>query len=120
MDFFSFVRTLGALAFVLGLLVAGLWLVRRYDLRLPTELFPRLGAGLGRPQRERRLELVERLALDTRRALVLVRRDGVEFTLLLAPEGLQVLEPGQACPVPPPAEPAPATQIAAQEEANLA
>lgn len=116
MDILSILRTLGALAFVLGLLVGGLWLVRRYDLRLPGEFLPRLGAGLGRPLREKRLELVERIALDARRSLVLVRRDGVEFSLVLAPEGLLVLEPGKGSPV----AQAPDAAAMPEEEAILA
>jgi len=78
-------RMVGALAIVLGGLAGALWAVRRFDLRLPG----RIGLA-ARP--ERRLALVERLAVDPRRSLVLVRRDGREHLLLIAPEGHVVVE----------------------------
>lgn len=77
-------RTLGALLTVLGLLAGGLWAVRRWGLVLPSR----------RP--DRRLALVEKLALDPRRSLALVRRDGREHLILLAPEGAILLERGIA------------------------
>jgi flagellar biogenesis protein FliO len=76
---------MGALALVLGGLAGALWAVRRFDLRLPG----RIGAA---PRRERRLELVERITVDPRRSLVLVRRDGREHLLLIAPEGHLAIE----------------------------
>lgn len=84
MGLLDLVRTFGALALVLGLLGFGLWAVRRFDLGLPG----RVGSG----PVVRRLELVERTALDARRALALVRRDGREHLILLAPEGHLVVE----------------------------
>jgi flagellar protein FliO/FliZ len=78
-------RMFGALVLVLGGLAGALWAVRRFDLRLPG----RIGLA-ARP--ERRLALVERLAVDPRRSLVLVRRDGREHLLLIAPEGHVVVE----------------------------
>ncbi|WP_246130456.1 FliO/MopB family protein [Nitrospirillum pindoramense] len=62
------------LGLVLGFILVAGWLVRRFGggalLRLP-----------GRAQR--RLGVVEAMALDPRRRLVLIRRDGVEHLLLL-------------------------------------
>jgi flagellar protein FliO/FliZ len=84
MELLGLFRTLGALTLVLGLLGAALWAVRRYDLRLP--------GRVGGSGPLRRLELVERTALDTRRAVALVRRDGREHLILLAPEGNSVIE----------------------------
>lgn len=81
-------RSMGGLLVVLGLLSAALWLVKRYDLRLPG----RVGDG-----RAARLAVVERLALDARRSLVLIRRDGTEHLLLLAPDGAYPI--GGATPV---------------------
>jgi len=61
-----------ALIFVLGLIGAASWLARR------------TGLGQGRIGRKgRRLGVVESLGLDSRRRLVLVRRDGVEHLLLV-------------------------------------
>ena len=83
MDLLSLFRTIGGLGAVLGILAGALWLVRRYDLRLP-------GGAIG--ARERRLELVETLPVDARRMIALIRRDGREHLVLLAPEGHLVLE----------------------------
>lgn len=84
MDPLLLLRTFGALLTVLGLLAGGLWAVRRWGLVLPAR----------RP--DRRLALVERLALDPRRSLALVRRDGREHLILLAPEGTVIVERGIA------------------------
>jgi len=85
MDILSLLRTLGGLGIVLGLLWGVLWVVRRYDIKLPG----RVTAGTAR-----RMELVERLPLDARRSLALIRRDGREHLILLAPEGPLLLEAG--------------------------
>lgn len=85
MTLLPLLRMCGALVLVLGGLAGALWAVRRFDLRLPG----RIGLA-ARP--ERRLALVERLAVDPRRSLVLVRRDGREHLLLIAPEGHVVVE----------------------------
>jgi flagellar protein FliO/FliZ len=86
MDAYSLMRTLGALAVVLGLLAGALWIVRRYDIGLPG----RIGSGGG----GRRIEVVERTTLDGRRSVALLRRDGREHLILLAPEGNIMLEAG--------------------------
>lgn len=85
MDFLSLLRTLGGLGVVLGMLAGALWVVRRYDLRLP-------GRAIG--VNDRRLELVETLPIDGRRMAVLLRRDGREHLVLIAPEGHLILETG--------------------------
>jgi flagellar biogenesis protein FliO len=83
MDLLSLLRTLGGLGVVLGVLGGALWVVRRYDLRLPGRTI----RGL-----DRRLELVETLSIDARRMVALVRRDGREHVILIAPEGHLILE----------------------------
>lgn len=85
MDSYSIVRTFGALALILGLMFGALWLVRRFNVRLPGQV----GGGA-----HRRLELVERTALDSKRSVALLRRDGREHLILLAPEGHLVIESG--------------------------
>lgn len=85
MDLLSLLRTLGGLGIVLGLLAGALWLVRRYDIKLPG----RVGGAT-----DRRLALVERLSVDAKRSLVLVRRDGREHLLFLDPNGTVVVETG--------------------------
>ncbi|HUD95492.1 flagellar biosynthetic protein FliO [Sphingobium sp.] len=88
MDILSLLRMIGALGVVLGILAGGLWIVRRYEIRLPQTFL----SGLVRQGAPRRMELVERLALDPRRSVALIRKDGREHMLLIAPEGLLVLE----------------------------
>lgn len=85
MDFILLLRTIGGLLAVLGLLAGALWVVRRYGLTLP---------GMQAPGTERRLAVVERLAVDQRRSLTLVSIDGREHLLLIAPEGNLVVERG--------------------------
>ena len=85
MTLLPLLRMVGALVLVLGGLAGALWAMRRFDLRLPGRI------GLA-PRPDRRLALVERLAVDPRRSLVLVRRDGREHLLLIAPEGHVVVE----------------------------
>ena len=85
MDVLSLLRMLGALGVVLGILAGALWAIRRYDIKLPG----RVGAGAGR-----RIELIERLPLDTRRSVALIRRDGREHLILVGPEGAVLVETG--------------------------
>lgn len=83
MDAASLLRTFGSLGAVLGLLLLALWATRRYDLRLPGAI-----AANG----QRRLALVERVALDAKRSVALIRRDGFEHLILITPEGHQIVE----------------------------
>lgn len=92
MDASNYIRTLAALVVVLGLIMLVLWALRRFGLG---GMVPRVG-----PTR-RRLAVVESLALDGRRRLVLVRRDDREHLLLLGNTVDVVVEQGIA------AEPAP-------------
>lgn len=87
MDAASLLRALGALGCVLGLLAGALWTVRRFDLALPG----RVGAGRGR-----RVAIVERLALDPRRSVVLLRRDEREYLFVLLTDGVHLLDAGAA------------------------
>lgn len=92
MDFLSLLRTLGALGVVLGLLAGALWAVRRYDITLSGGLMNTL-MGHAAPKR---LSLVERLPLDGRRSVALIRRDNREHLVLIAPEGVLLLEANTA------------------------
>lgn len=85
MELVAVLRMMGGLGVVLGLLAFALWIVRRFDLKLPG----RVAGGT-----ERRVELVERVPLDKRRSVALIRRDGREHLILLTPEGPQVIEAG--------------------------
>jgi flagellar biogenesis protein FliO len=84
-DFLSLLRAMGALGLVLGMLTAALWLVKRYNIRLP-------GALAGAPVK--RVALIERTGIDARRSVALIRRDGREHLILLAPEGHLIIESG--------------------------
>jgi flagellar protein FliO/FliZ len=87
-DILDYLRFLGALAFVLGLLVGCAWLLRRYG--------HKLGAlGIVTPQAARtRLGIVETIGLGPRQRLAIIRRDDVEHLLLLGPDGAHVVESG--------------------------
>ena len=84
MEMSDYLRTVSALVLVLGLIMGLLWLLRRIGVpgMVPTR------------QANRRLSVVESLALDARRRLVLVRRDGQEHLLLLGHAADLVVETG--------------------------
>lgn len=82
MDLALALRALFALAAVLGLVGLAAFILRRFKL-LP---------GLFDPRAERRLGLVESLAVDARRRLVIVRRDATHHLLLLGPQGDRLIE----------------------------
>lgn len=121
MDILSLLRTLGSLAVVLGMLAGALWAVKKYDIKLP-------GRITGGGARRRRIELVEKLSIDAKRSVALIRRDGCEHLILLGPEGSATIETGirdsfeamvaDAAPVAAP--PAPAQVEAPEAEAPAA
>lgn len=78
MDLEMYTRFLLALVAVLALIGGIAWLARR--LGLGGRLAPNRG-------KNPRLGLVEVMALDSRRRLVLIRRDAKEHLLLLGPSG---------------------------------
>ena len=83
-----YVKAIASLVFVLGLIAGAAYLARR---------FGAAGGGLlGRGKR--RLSLVETLPLDSRRRLLLVRRDDTEHLLLIGGAGDVVVETGLAAP----------------------
>ena len=81
MDASEIIRALAALSGVLALLCLGLWLARRLGGIVP-------GA---RHSRQARLAVTERIALDPKRSVALVRHGNAEHLLLLAPEGAQCI-----------------------------
>ena len=85
MDLFELLRALASLGFVLALIGGGFWLLKRTGLRIA-----------GAPVGGKRLAVVEVRALDTRRRLVLIRRDDQEHLLLLGATGETVVETGIA------------------------
>lgn len=83
MDLFEFLRAVASLGFVLALIGGGYWLLKRSGLRIA-----------GAPVGGSRLAVVEIRALDSRRRLVLIRRDDKEHLLLLGPATEIVIETG--------------------------
>ena len=85
MEFTSYLRFGAALVLVLGLIGIAAWAARRFGFagRLPVAR-----------SRGRRLAVVDVTPLDTKRRLVLVRRDGVEHLVLLGSAGDLVIERG--------------------------
>lgn len=94
----SYLRFIGSLALVLILLVAVLWGLRRFG----------VGGMATRTGMRRRLGVVEAVAVDGRRRLVLVRRDDREHLLLVGGAGELVIE----CDIQRPAD----TAVAQVEE----
>jgi flagellar protein FliO/FliZ len=83
MDVATYLKFMLFLGLVLALFGAAVWAGKRF---LPGI---RIGARTGR-----RLQLVEVLMLDTRRRIVLVRRDEVEHLILLGGTTETVIESG--------------------------
>ena len=79
MDPIDYLRFVGALAFVLGLIALFAWAARRWRL------------GTASPGTTRRLAVVESLPIDPRRKLVLVRCDRREHLLLLGQDGNRLI-----------------------------
>ena len=92
MDLGVYVKFLVALAAVLALIAALAWVVRRLGLagRWPTT-----------DGKSARLSVVEVRALDARRKLVLLRRDGCEHLVLLGPNQDLLVEAGIQVPQQP-------------------
>jgi flagellar protein FliO/FliZ len=83
MDWDLLIKATAAFAFVLGLMFLFSWFLRRLGLAGPMYVAA---------QGQKRLRIVEHIAVDHRRRLVLVRRDGREHLLLLGATGETVIE----------------------------
>lgn len=88
MDIFAALQALAALAFVLGLLLGGAWLLRKYGSRI----------GLKTGQVSQDLKILEWRSLDMRRKLAVVRWGDREHLLCLAPTGDMVVASREATP----------------------
>jgi len=93
MDLIDIGRYFAALLLVLALVGAAGLAMRRFGM-----------PGLVKPQGQRRLEIVETLAIGPRQKLILLRRDGVEHLVLAGAEGASLVESG----IPVTAKPQPA------------
>lgn len=96
----DYLRFVLALVFVLALIGALAALARRFNVGFPTPM---------KTGRARRLAVVEVVPIDTRRRLVLVRRDNTEHLILLGASSELLIESGIAAPAAaiPPMEPKP-------------
>lgn len=94
-DLMAYLKLMGALGLVLLLFGLAAWAAKRY---LP-------GAGRVGIRPGRRLSVIEVVVLDTRRRLVLVRRDEVEHLILIGASSETVVESGIGPPRPAPPPP---------------
>lgn len=85
MEFSTYFRFLLALIFVLALIGILAWVARRYS-SLKGTVRPAAG--------ERRLEVVEIAPIDSKRRLLLLRRDNIEHLILMSPTNELVVETG--------------------------
>lgn len=89
MDFSTYFRFLVALVFVLALIGMLAWAARRFGFLRGT-VRPKTG--------RRRIEIVEIAPVDSKRRLLLVRRDQTEHLVLLGATADLLLESGIAAP----------------------
>ena len=73
MEYSDYLRFVAAFGFIIGLILVCAWGARRMGLT------PKIGAT----EDNKRLAVIETLNLDTKRKLILIRRDGKEHLLLL-------------------------------------
>jgi flagellar biogenesis protein FliO len=108
-----------ALGIVLVLIVLGLWLLK---------VLTRAGETMGRG-REKRLQIVDTATVDSKRKVMIIRRDNVEHVVMTGGPTDLVIESGIAVPEAPQmrrrmdirqAPPAPAPQPKAAEPADIA
>ncbi len=81
MDVVDFMRYVGALAVVLGLLGTAFVVARKYGL-----------PGVVAPQGSRRLAVAETLMIDGRHRAILLRRDDTEHLIVIGPSGTTAIE----------------------------
>jgi flagellar protein FliO/FliZ len=87
MDGISFLRAIGALLIVFGLLGGFAVLLRRYGHKISGFSLPNTS------NKTARLAVVESKFIDARTKLILVRRDKTEHLLLISATGTIVVEP---------------------------
>jgi flagellar protein FliO/FliZ len=95
MELWDVLKAIAALAFVLGLLLGGTWVLRKYG--------SRIGLKAGAVSQD--LRIVEWRALDMRRKLVVVRWGEKEHLISTAPTGDVLIAsrdaPAPFAPIPP-------------------
>lgn len=88
MDAFAALRAIGALVLVLGILLGGFWLLRRYG--------GSIGLKAGTAASD--LRVVEWRTLDIRRKLAVIRWGGREHLLVIGPAGDMLVAAREAPP----------------------
>jgi flagellar protein FliO/FliZ len=111
MDIDVYLRFLAALLLVLALIAGFAWAARKFGLG---------GALPATKSKTPRLSLVEVKVIDSRRKLVLLRRDGREHLVLLGPSQDLLIEGGLPIPEPRPDAAGPATPTLGRPEAPAA
>lgn len=107
MEYSDYLRFVAAFGFIIGLILVCAWGARRMGLT------PQIGAT----ENNKRLAVIETLNLDTKRKLMLIRRDGKEHLLLLGDNDITI--EGGFDAVQPVAQPTtPITQQIAGNEAS--
>ncbi|MGD1934161.1 MAG: FliO/MopB family protein [Candidatus Phaeomarinobacter sp.] len=96
MEYADYMRFFFALMFVVGLIGGTAVLARRFGLAP--------GTATGGRASKRRLEIVESLNLDTKRRMVIVRRDNQEHLILLGTDSETIVETAIERPAQLPAE----------------
>ncbi len=82
MDYISVMRSLFALLFVLGLIVAVAWMWRRFVQPQEINSF----------KKTRRLSVIQSIMLDGRNKLALIKRDDQEHLILISQTGNLIIE----------------------------
>lgn len=85
MDPANYARFIGALVFVVGLILVIAWALKRFGFA---------GRFVPNPGKRRRLGVVEVCPIDARHKLVMVQRDGAEHLLLIGAGDPLVVERG--------------------------
>jgi flagellar protein FliO/FliZ len=91
MDAGNYVRFVAALLFVLALIAFATWLARRFGLG---------GQAVSVRRNDRRLKVVESIAVDSKHRAILLRRDDTEHLVLLGANCDVVVESGIKAPAP--------------------
>ena len=107
MDVIEFIRALAALAVTLGLIGLAAWALRKFG---PDAVGRMIAA-----RQDRRLKVVESLALDPTRRLVVVSLDGEERLVLLGDGKLLDWIPRETPRLGAPTTPAPTPTVSAPE-----
>lgn len=86
MELALFFKAILSLAFVIGLLLLTLWMIKYCEVNGCKNRF------MKQLQSVRRVEVVEQKRIDTRNSVVLIRRDNVEHLILLGATQNLILE----------------------------